>query len=95
MTGTDLDRSNTPHPTPTYDPQAPSAAFGWHGHFSDFAPKGSRILFILFALTMFAMLIGNHVSRVENYYLIGTGLLVLCWLAVRTSASRRRRRHQR
>ena len=77
-----------------YNPDAPSAEWGWHGSWREFAPKGSRVLLWIGVLVMFAMLIGNHVSHVENYYLIVVGLLMAFWL-LRTEVSIRRERRRR
>jgi len=60
----------------------PSADWGWHGTF----PRATRIAGWLVALSMFAMLIGNHRGNVENLWLIFTGLMViggLIWDQVR------------
>ncbi len=63
-----------------YNPEAPSEEWGWHGSWREFAPKGSRALLWLFTLGMFVMMIGNHVSHVENWYLGGIGVLMAIWL---------------
>jgi Protein of unknown function (DUF2631) len=77
-----------------YNPDAPSEQWGWHGTWREFAPRGRNILLGLFAATMFLMLIGNHVSRVENYYLVGIGILMIIWMVrgnLETKKARRRR----
>ncbi|AZI59495.1 DUF2631 domain-containing protein [Nakamurella antarctica] len=63
-----------------YNPDAPSEEWGWHGSWREFAPKGSRVMLWIGVAMMFVMLIGNHKSRVEDYYLIGIGLLMALWL---------------
>lgn len=75
-----------------YNPDAPSEEWGWHGEWRLFAAKGSKTLLVIFTLTMFAMLFGNHVSRVEDVYLVLIGLGMVVWLAWREAAARRRRR---
>ena len=63
------------------DPQGPAAneepsvEWGWHGSF----PRAKRIAGWSTAAAMFFMLIGNHESNVENWWLIalGTGLVLL------------------
>ena len=63
------------------DPQGPAAneepsvEWGWHGTF----PRARRIAGWFTAASMFLMLIGNHESNVENWWLValGTGLVVL------------------
>ncbi len=63
-----------------YNPEAPSEEWGWHGSWREFAPKGSRVILWVFTLSMFVMVLGNHVSHVEDYYLVGIGLRMAVWL---------------
>jgi hypothetical protein len=82
-------------PRPVYNPDAPSEQWGWHGTWREFAPRGRTIILGLFALGCFALLFGNHVSNVENWYLIGIGTFLLIWIAsgqLRTIRDRRRKR---
>ena len=66
---------------PGVDPQGPlaneepSVEWGWHGAF----PRATRIAGWFTAASMFFMLIGNHESNIENWWLValGTGLVVL------------------
>ncbi|MBV8965551.1 MAG: DUF2631 domain-containing protein [Mycobacteriaceae bacterium] len=51
----------------------PSAAWGWSGD----APRLWRGVGIFIALFLLAMMRGNHVGWVENWYLIGFAVLVL------------------
>lgn len=76
----------------TYNPDAPSAEWGWHGSWSLFAAKGSRLLLILFTAVILLMLFGNHVSHVEDWYLIGTGVAMIIWLVSRELRARKQRR---
>jgi hypothetical protein len=78
----------------SYNPDAPSEEWGWHGSWRDFAPKGSRVLLWIGCAVMFLMLIGNHRSHVENYYLVIIGLLMAAWL-LRTEVTIRRERKRR
>lgn len=78
----------------SYNPDAPSEQWGWHGSFREFAPRGSRVLLWIGTLIMFVMLIGNHVSHVEDYYLVGVGLLMAFWL-LRTEVTIRKERRRR
>jgi hypothetical protein len=67
----------------------PSAEWGWHGGF----PWATRIAGWFTAVMMFAMLIGNHTGRVEDLWLIGTGLAIvvgLVWDMVRRRTAWRR-----
>ncbi|HEY6422461.1 MAG TPA: DUF2631 domain-containing protein [Pseudonocardiaceae bacterium] len=54
----------------------PSADWGWHGSF----PLAGRIAGWLTAFALFAMLIGNHRSHVEDAWLVGLGLLLVVML---------------
>lgn len=68
----------TPHRVDPYGPAAneePSVEWGWHGTF----PRAGRIAGWFTAASMFFMLIGNHESNVENWWLfaLGTGLVLL------------------
>lgn len=45
----------------------PSAEWGWHGSF----PKATQAMGWSIVLMMLAMVIGNHVGNVENFWLIG------------------------
>ena len=78
------------HPTQGVDPQEePSADWGWHGCF----PVAGKLAGWFTALALFAMLIGNHTSHVEDVYLVGLGtLLVVMLLASHLKAYKARRR---
>ncbi|WP_196073151.1 DUF2631 domain-containing protein [Nakamurella alba] len=58
----------------SYNPDAPSEEWGWHGTWQDFAPKGKNALLGLGAAGLLLMIIGNHRSNVENYFLIAFAL---------------------
>lgn len=103
MAGTSVDRAAhaaddhaqvVSHQAPSYNPDAPSEAWGWHGSWRDFAPRGSRIMLWIGVAIMFLMLIGNHVSNVENYWLITIGVLLAVWL-LRDESRRRKARLRR
>lgn len=72
------------------DPQdEPSADWGWHGSF----PVAGKLAGWFTALALFAMLIGNHHSHVEDVYLVGLGtLLVVMLLGSHWKAHKARRR---
>lgn len=72
------------------DPHAePSAEWGWHGTF----PKATNIAGWFTVIALFAMLIGNHESRIEDIYLIGLGsLLALMLIGGQLARLRARRR---
>lgn len=77
-----------------YNPDAPSEQWGWHGSWHQFAPRGSRILLWLLTLSVFTLLFGNHISNVEDYWLVAFGLGMAAWL-VWTEVKLRRNRRRR
>lgn len=69
--------------------EEPSADWGWHGTF----PRAGKAAGWFTAFALFAMLIGNHRSHVEDAYLVGLGaLLVLMLIASHLKARKARRR---
>jgi uncharacterized protein DUF2631 len=67
----------------------PSADWGWHGTF----PLAGPLAGWFTAIALFAMLIGNHRSHVEDIFLIGLGtLLVVMLLAGHLKARKAKRR---
>ena len=59
---------------PAHDPHAePSVEWGWHGGF----PRAARVGGWLITASVFLMLIGNHTGRIEDLWLICTGLLMI------------------
>lgn len=79
-------------PVLSYNPDAPSQEWGWHGQWSLFAAKGSRLLLLVFAAVMFLMLFGNHVSNVEDWWLVAIGLIMLGCIVWRERSARNERR---
>nr|WP_245607001.1 DUF2631 domain-containing protein [Pseudonocardia spinosispora] len=74
------------HSPATVDPQdEPSAEWGWHGSF----PKGALIMGWVSAVIILLMLIGNHEGRVEDIWLVGTGVVMIL-LLIRHSIRARR-----
>jgi Protein of unknown function (DUF2631) len=69
--------------------EEPSAEWGWHG-----TPiRAGKIAGWFTAFALFAMLIGNHQSHVEDIYLISLGtLLVVMLIASHLKARKARRR---
>jgi Protein of unknown function (DUF2631) len=83
------------HPAHGADPfgmdpdREPSADWGWHGNFPVAGPLAGWFT----AIALFAMLIGNHHSHVENGYLAGLGtLLVVMLIGSHLKARKARRR---
>jgi hypothetical protein len=59
------------------DPEEePSAQWGWHGGF----PRAGKIAGWFTAFALFAMLIGNHRSHIEDVYLIVLGTVLVAML---------------
>ncbi|MGH3934571.1 MAG: DUF2631 domain-containing protein [Pseudonocardiaceae bacterium] len=68
--------------------EEPSADWGWHGSF----PVAGPIAGWITAFALFAMLIGNHQSRIEDIWLVGLGLLLVAMLIGHHRNSRKARR---
>jgi Protein of unknown function (DUF2631) len=78
-----------------YNPDAPSEEWGWHGSFREFAPIGSRVMLWTAVLVMWIMIVaGNHVSHVEDWWLLIIGILMSIWL-LRTDAVIRKARRRK
>lgn len=78
----------------SYNPDAPSEEWGWHGSWRQFAPKGSRLLLWLMVAGIFLMLFGNHVSRVEDWYLAAFGVGMAVWLLRKDARIRAERKRK-
>lgn len=78
----------------SYNPDAPSEEWGWHGHWSDFAPRGRFLLLSLGVAGLLLMLIGNHVSHVEDWFLVIFAALLAGWMAYGYAQRRRARRRR-
>ena len=50
----------------------PSAEWGWHASF----PKATQAMGWTIVLMLLAMVIGNHVGNVENFWLIGIAVVI-------------------
>jgi hypothetical protein len=77
----------------SYNPDAPSEEWGWHGHWGEFAPRGKAMLLWLgvFGLVCLA-LFGNQVSHVEDYWVIVIAMVMAAWIIRGNIAVRRKRR---
>ena len=71
--------------------EEPSADWGWHGSF----PLAGPIAGWFTAFALFAMLIGNHESRIEDIWLISLGLLLVVMLIGHHLKRRKARRRGR
>lgn len=79
----------------SYNPDAPSEEWGWHGHWGDFAPRGKAMfLWVGVAGLLLMAIFGNQVSHVENYFLVGIAVLMAIWI-VRSNRQRKRERRLR
>ncbi|MET3803488.1 hypothetical protein ABIB25_000472 [Nakamurella sp. UYEF19] len=79
----------------SYNPDAPSEEWGWHGHWGDFAPRGKAIfLWVGVAAMLLMAVFGNHVSHVEDYFLVIIAALMAAWI-VRSTRQRKRERRLR
>lgn len=76
----------------SYNPEAPSEEWGWHGHWSDFAPRGRRMLLWLGVFGLLLLTWGNQVSHVEDYFLVIIALVMAGWLVAGERAKKRKRR---
>jgi Protein of unknown function (DUF2631) len=56
----------------------PSVEWGWHGGF----PRGILAGGVFTAIALLLMLIGNHIGRTEDLWLIGIAVAVIIGLAI-------------
>lgn len=87
MSGTDIEpRSPRPLGWKADPADVPSTAWGWSGQgFTTF-----RVAGFVVSLVLLAMLIGNHESRIEDFYLIGFAVAI--WGFIGIDWLRRRRK---
>ena len=64
----------------SYNPDAPSEEWGWHGSWREFAPRGSRALLWLGVVGLLLLMFGNHESMVEAWWLLAIAGLMAIWL---------------
>ncbi|MET0967322.1 MAG: DUF2631 domain-containing protein [Nakamurella sp.] len=67
----------------SYNPDAPSEEWGWHGSWQDMAPRGSAALLWLGVVGILLLIFGNHESYVEDYWLVVIAGLMAIWLIMR------------
>ena len=67
-------------PVVSYNPDAPSEEWGWHGSWREFAPRGSRALLWLGVVGLLLFLFGNQQSMVEDWWLLAIAGLMAAWL---------------
>lgn len=76
----------------SYNPDAPSEEWGWHGHWSDFAPRGRRAFLWVGVFGLLLLTWGNQVSHVEDYFLVIIALIMASWIILTERANKRKRR---
>ncbi len=76
----------------SYNPDAPSEEWGWHGHWSDFAPRGRRMFLWFGVFGLLLLTWGNHVSHVEDYFLVFSAITLASWIILTERANKRKRR---
>jgi len=77
----------------SYNPDAPSEEWGWHGHWGEFAPRSKAALLWLGVVGLVCLaLFGNQVSHVEDYWVLGIAVLMAGWIIRSNIALRRKRR---
>jgi hypothetical protein len=80
------------HAVVAYDPDAPSEAWGWHGHWRAMAPRTSSFLLWLGVFLLLCLNLTTHVSNVEGWYYNGIAILMAVWLVRRQVSWRRAQR---
>ena len=77
----------------TYNPDAPSEQWGWHGSWREsIAPRGSRLLLWLAPIGLILMAVfGNHESNVEDYWMFSLAGLTAVWLVAGETSIRKKR----
>lgn len=76
----------------SYNPDAPSEEWGWHGSWREFAPRGSRALLWLGVVGLLLMaFFGNHESQTEVWWLSVIAILMAIWLVAGDIALRKER----
>jgi hypothetical protein len=78
----------------SYNPDAPSEAWGWHGHWREFAPKSSGFLLWLGVALLLCLNFTTHVSHIESWYYNGTAIIMAIWLVWRNVTFRRAKRRR-
>jgi len=73
---TDQHSHSTGAKAPGATADEPSADWGWHGSF----PRATALAGWITAIALFAMMIGNHTTYVENVWLIALGTLLVIML---------------
>ena len=75
----------------SYNPDAPSEEWGWHGSWQDMAPRGSAFLLWLGVAGLVLLIFGNQESHVEDWWLLAIAGLMAIWLIMRRRAWKKER----
>ncbi len=75
----------------SYNPDAPSEEWGWHGSWQDMAPRGSAFLLWLGVAGLVLLIFGNQESKVEDWWLLVIAGLMATWLIMRRRAWKKER----
>jgi hypothetical protein len=75
----------------SYNPDAPSEEWGWHGSWQDMAPRGSAALLWLGVVGLVLLIFGNQESHVEDWWLLVIAGLMATWLIMRRRAWKKER----
>ena len=75
----------------SYNPDAPSEEWGWHGSWRQFAPRGSTIMLSLGVLLLVLQNFTIHASHVESFYYNGLALIGAIWIGMRLRSGRKMR----
>jgi hypothetical protein len=75
----------------SYNPDAPSEEWGWHGSWQDMAPRGSAFLLWLGVAGLVLLVFGNQESKVEDWWLLVIAGLMAIWLIMRRRAWKKER----
>ncbi|GAA2001017.1 DUF2631 domain-containing protein [Nakamurella flavida] len=76
----------------SYNPDAPSEEWGWHGSWEKMAPRGSTLILLLGVVALLVMtFLGNHVSHTEDWWLIAIAIAMSVWIIRRARAAKQDR----
>lgn len=90
-TGQDAVEAAPAHPPVSYNPDAPSEEWGWHGSWREFAPRGSNLILGLGVVLLLLQNFTIHESNVEAYYYNGLALIGALYLVYRVRSGRKLR----
>jgi len=86
---TSVDVHHAPTHVVSYNPDAPSEEWGWHGGWRDFAPKHEILLWIGVVGLVAMGLFGNHNMAIYDWWILAIAALMAGWIVWRRIAHRR------